>query len=191
MAQHGQIIKWDSQKGFGFIRPDDGTADVFAHIKAFDLPPYTGPAQGMRVKYAVKIDAHNRVAAAKVRIEGSSFLGRGTVRRMGQFLPLLTAAGVIAFLQISGKISLALCGAAAVINALTYALYAQDKSSARQRRWRTPEATLHLMSLLGGWPTAFLAQRQLRHKNRKSNFQIIYVASALLNIAGLYWYLQR
>lgn len=191
MAQHGQIIKWDSQRGFGFIRPDDGTADVFAHIKTFDLPSDTRPAQRMRVKYAVKIDAHNRAAAAKVRIEGSSFLGRETVRRMGQFLPLLAAAGVIAFLQISGKISLTLCGAAAVINALTYALYAQDKSSARQRRWRTPEATLHLMSLLGGWPAAFLAQRQLRHKNRKSGFQIIYVASALLNIAGLYWYLQR
>ena len=56
------------------------------------------------------------------------------------------------------------------ISAATFLVYAADKSAAERGRWRVSERTLHLWSLLGGWPGAFLAQRALRHKTRKHEF---------------------
>jgi uncharacterized membrane protein YsdA (DUF1294 family) len=53
----------------------------------------------------------------------------------------------------------------------TYCIYWRDKRSAQAGQWRTPEATLHLAELLGGWPGAFLAQRVLRHKSAKVPYQ--------------------
>jgi uncharacterized membrane protein YsdA (DUF1294 family) len=49
-----------------------------------------------------------------------------------------------------------------------------DKRKAASGEWRTPEATLHLFELLGGWPGAFLAQRSFRHKTAKLSYQIIF-----------------
>jgi uncharacterized membrane protein YsdA (DUF1294 family) len=66
-------------------------------------------------------------------------------------------------------------------SAVTFIFYARDKSAAREVRWRTPERTLHLWALLGGWPGALLAQRVLHHKSRKRSFQVIFWASAALN----------
>ena len=56
------------------------------------------------------------------------------------------------------------------ISAATYLVYAADKSAAERGRWRVSERTLHMWSLLGGWPGALLAQRALRHKTRKDEF---------------------
>jgi len=49
-----------------------------------------------------------------------------------------------------------------------------DKRKAASGEWRTPEATLHLFELLGGWPGAFLAQRIFRHKTAKAGYQIVF-----------------
>jgi uncharacterized membrane protein YsdA (DUF1294 family) len=57
---------------------------------------------------------------------------------------------------------------------ITYLIYALDKSRARARDWRIPEMTLHLLALAGGWPGAFIAQRQFRHKCSKLQFQIVF-----------------
>jgi uncharacterized membrane protein YsdA (DUF1294 family) len=61
-----------------------------------------------------------------------------------------------------------------VLGALTYWAYAVDKRRAREKRWRLAESRLHLLSLLGGWPGAFLAQRRLRHKCSKHSFQFVF-----------------
>jgi len=37
-----------------------------------------------------------------------------------------------------------------------------DKSAAQRNAWRTPEGTLHMLSLVGGWPGAMIAQQILR-----------------------------
>ncbi|OYQ41349.1 hypothetical protein CHU94_09730 [Rhodoferax sp. TH121] len=73
----------------------------------------------------------------------------------------------------------------ATLNLLTFALYARDKYAARTGQWRTPENTLHLLSLLGGWPAAWLAQRVLRHKTAKRSFQMVFWLSVVGNIALL------
>lgn len=74
-----------------------------------------------------------------------------------------------------------------IISIVTYIIYSIDKSAAEQNSWRIQENTLHILSLVGGWPGALIAQRTLRHKTRKTSFQIVYWATVGFNLAGLFW----
>jgi CspA family cold shock protein len=50
-------VKWfNGQKGFGFIQPNDGGADVFVHISAVERAGLTGLAEGQKVNFEVKTD---------------------------------------------------------------------------------------------------------------------------------------
>jgi uncharacterized membrane protein YsdA (DUF1294 family) len=79
-------------------------------------------------------------------------------------------------------------GAASLVCFIAYAL---DKSAAINGRWRTPERTLLLLGLAGGWPGAMLAQRWLRHKSRKTPFRVAFWCTVLLNLGAAaalrYW----
>ena len=48
-----------------------------------------------------------------------------------------------------------------------------------------PEASLHVLALMGGWPGALLAQRVVRHKTRKQPFRTVFWATVALNCAIL------
>jgi uncharacterized membrane protein YsdA (DUF1294 family) len=74
---------------------------------------------------------------------------------------------------------------AAAVNAATFWAYAADKNAAMQGRWRTPESHLHLLSLAGGWPAAWLAQQAMRHKSSKRQFRAVYWLTVLLHCAAL------
>ena len=74
-----------------------------------------------------------------------------------------------------------------IISVVTYIVYSIDKSAAERHHWRIKENTLHLLSLVGGWPGALIAQRTLRHKTQKTSFQIVYWATVGFNLAGLFW----
>jgi uncharacterized membrane protein YsdA (DUF1294 family) len=66
-------------------------------------------------------------------------------------------------------------------------MYYRDKNAAERGDRRTPENTLHLLALLGGWPSAFLAQRIFRHKSSKTRFQIIFWLTVCANISITVW----
>ncbi|GGK62719.1 cold-shock protein [Sphaerisporangium melleum] len=45
-------VKWfNAEKGFGFIAPDDGSADVFVHYSAIDAAGYRSLEENQRVDY--------------------------------------------------------------------------------------------------------------------------------------------
>ena len=47
-------VKWFStEKGFGFITPEDGGADVFAHYSAIESNGYKSLDEGQKVEYEV------------------------------------------------------------------------------------------------------------------------------------------
>jgi cold shock protein len=50
-------VKWfNAQKGYGFIRPDDGGKDVFVHISAVERAGMGALAEGQKLKYDVAMD---------------------------------------------------------------------------------------------------------------------------------------
>jgi uncharacterized membrane protein YsdA (DUF1294 family) len=70
-----------------------------------------------------------------------------------------------------------------LISLVTYIAYWHDKRRAQTGGSRIPEATLHFLELAGGWPVAYLAQQQLRHKTIKRSYQMVF-----WSIVGLYQY---
>ena len=65
----GRTIFFDSARGFGFIAPDDGTADVFVHISAVENTDDI--QQGRRVSFDVAPDRRTgRLQAANVHVLG-------------------------------------------------------------------------------------------------------------------------
>lgn len=75
------------------------------------------------------------------------------------------------------------------ISLLTLLVYGIDKSRAMNKGWRIPESTLHILSLLGGWPGAIIGQQVFRHKRRKGGFMVAFWLTVILNCAALAAYL--
>ena len=51
-------MKWfNAQKGFGFIQPDGGAADVFVHISAVERAGMSGLNEGQKVSFELERDA--------------------------------------------------------------------------------------------------------------------------------------
>jgi cold shock protein len=47
-------VKWfNDAKGFGFIKPDDGTDDVFAHFSAIEMDGFRSLKEGQKVAFEV------------------------------------------------------------------------------------------------------------------------------------------
>lgn len=79
------------------------------------------------------------------------------------------------------NISIEILGIYIILSTLTFIIYALDKKAAQKGKWRTKESTLHLLSLLGGWPGALIAQRKLRHKSAKQPFKTILWITIICN----------
>jgi cold shock protein len=63
------IVKWFSAtKGYGFIKPDDGEADVFVHIRSVEKAGYTSLAEGARISFERKTGSSGKVSADNLRI---------------------------------------------------------------------------------------------------------------------------
>lgn len=65
----GTVVSWKDDKGFGFIRPDDGGEQVFFHISSVKKTTRK-PQLGDPVIFEVGHDAQGRPRAAHVLLEG-------------------------------------------------------------------------------------------------------------------------
>jgi CspA family cold shock protein len=58
-------VKWfNSQKGFGFIQPDDGGKDVFVHISAVERAGMSNLNEGQKVSYELTEDRRSGKTSA-------------------------------------------------------------------------------------------------------------------------------
>ena len=59
-------VKWfNSQKGFGFIQPDDGGKDVFVHISAVERAGLGTLNEGQKVSFDVVTDRKRGKSSAE------------------------------------------------------------------------------------------------------------------------------
>jgi len=90
----------------------------------------------------------------------------------------------------TSKLPTAVIGLYAFMSLMAIAMYARDKSAARDRTRRTPENTLHLVAVFGGWPGALVAQDLFRHKSSKASFQVVFWLTVVVNCGALTWILK-
>ncbi len=187
MRYQGRITTWKDDKGFGFITPNGGGAQVFLHISSF-VNRQRRPADNEIVTYELRIDGKGRAQAEAVAFVGEQAISSRS--SVNSSIPTLFACGFLVFVVASvffGKVPTAVLALYLVASIVTFILYAFDKSAAQRNRWRTPESNLHLFALIGGWPGALTAQRLLRHKSKKASFQIVFWATVFLNCCVLGW----
>jgi len=59
-------VKWfNSQKGFGFIQPDDNSTDVFVHISAVERAGLNGLDENQKVSYEIVADKRSGKSSAE------------------------------------------------------------------------------------------------------------------------------
>ncbi len=203
MQRQGSIVRFDPERGFGFLRCPQSPADVFFHVKDFDRRGGT-PSLGMAVDFeeihvggkgpramAVRpagMAGHGAPARRPTRgpasgrtvTPGPPGAARGPTASLPLFLlALLLELSLLGWCMAQQRLPLITPALALVLNAATFWLYWHDKHSALQRSWRVREDSLHLLALAGGWPAAWWAQQLLRHKSRKPAFRLAYAATVI------------
>ena len=187
MRHQGRITKWKDDQGFGFITPKGGGDQVFVHINAFSNRQRR-PNGSEIVTYERTSDAKGRIRAERVAFMDDGPTGPARGRRKTFIIPALFLI-FLAATVLMGRLPFPILGLYVVASAVTFFVYARDKSAAQSNLRRTSEGTLHALSLIGGWPGAFIAQELLRHKSQKQSFRIVFWITVALNYLGLVWLL--
>jgi uncharacterized membrane protein YsdA (DUF1294 family)/cold shock CspA family protein len=186
------VIKYDADRGFGFIRPDGAPAgsnrDIFVHVSEVEGRKNLHP--GQRVSYRV-MQTEKGPAAVAVHpgsVLGTPYLLFGLI---GLGLAAIVLVGLILVLgqQQPTAIWIALWIIALSITA--FFIYGFDKSQAQRSALRVPEVILHLLSLCGGSPGAFVAMRVFHHKTSKRGFQAVFWLIVAVQVAVLAYLLLR
>ncbi|NEO34035.1 MAG: cold shock domain-containing protein [Symploca sp. SIO3C6] len=95
----GQLVAWKDDRGFGFIKPDDGGKEVFLHIstlKGADRRPKVGDT----ILYELVSGADGKVRASKASIQGFALrsLPRKQKTKTHSLLERVIAIGFIVLL---------------------------------------------------------------------------------------------
>lgn len=186
--RRGILADWNDDRGFGFITPSAGGSRVFVHVSAF--PRGRRPVTGSEVTYAERRDGRNRTRASEVRYVNARAVGPGIMNGV----PVALAATAIFFaflggLFVLGELPATLLGAYGLFSGGAFLMYGADKAAANQGKWRTSEASLHTIALVGGWPGALVARRVFRHKTIKQPFRTIFWFTVVANCLALAWFL--
>ncbi|HEY7669661.1 MAG TPA: cold-shock protein [Hyphomicrobium sp.] len=60
MRQSGTVKFFNAQKGYGFIKPDDGGKDVFVHVTAVEQAGISNLDEGMRISFETEPDKRGK-----------------------------------------------------------------------------------------------------------------------------------
>jgi CspA family cold shock protein len=63
----GTVKFFNADKGYGFIQPEDGSADAFVHISAVEAAGMRTLDRDQRVQYELEEDRRGRVSAVNLQ----------------------------------------------------------------------------------------------------------------------------
>lgn len=206
MQRTGTILRFDAERGFGFLRCPQSAADVFFHVRDMDCRAGP-PAVGMQVDFEEIHVGGKGPRAMAVRPSGQPAARQGAARPAARpdttrlarseglraatsrqpdgptaslalfWLALALEAALLGWCIAHGRLPLVALLVGLLLNLVTFWLYWHDKNAAQRQTWRVREDILHLAALAGGWPAAWWAQQLLRHKSRKPSFRSTYAAT--------------
>ena len=62
-------VKWfNMTKGYGFIEPEDGSADAFVHITTVQQAGLAGLNEGQKVEFELQPGRNGKMAAANLQV---------------------------------------------------------------------------------------------------------------------------
>ena len=195
MERLGKVSEWNDDRGFGFIVPVDGEpARVFFHVRDYRLDGRR-PEVGELVKFTAQRQPDGKWRAQAVRrtvpVSRQSKPAARAIAAPRPASPLTGATTVVLYALLIGwairgdRLPFEAVFVVLGLSAITFVAYALDKHAAQTGRWRTPESTLHLLELAGGWPGAWVAQQLLRHKSRKPAYRVAFWAMVVLHCTAL------
>ncbi|NDK39151.1 DUF1294 domain-containing protein [Pseudoxanthomonas gei] len=203
----GKVQDWNDERGYGFIAPldpPDHGGRTFFHIRDYQQQGRR-PETGELVKYLATRQDDGRWKATRVmRAAQPLRKNTGTVRKpvkpgspystgsdLARATVIAAYAGLLGWAIRQQWLPLEFAFVPVLASIVTFMAYAADKHAAQTGRWRIPEANLHLLELLCGWPGALFSQRVLRHKSRKPGYLVAFRMMVVLNLAAtvawIYW----
>jgi uncharacterized membrane protein YsdA (DUF1294 family)/cold shock CspA family protein len=195
----GQLTKWKDDRGFGFIQPNGSNQEIFIHITAFQNLNRR-PEVGDVICYQLALEKDGKVRACNASLQESTsklisnsssstkpikYTSKPGIKYSSSvsrtiLLSVIPVLGAIHFAITTGNpIPLIVYP---VMSVITFALYADDKSRAKQKRWRVSESKLHLCEFMGGWLGGFVAQWKLHHKSSKVSYQFVFWLIVIIHI---------
>ena len=199
MKKKGTIQRWNTLSGMGSIRSPRISYDIFFHIK--DYRGSALPREGETVWFDEITARDTRPRAIEVStVSGNAHVHSHRPRRYigrksgtGSFVLLLCLWIILAAWGIwDDRLPSWTVAAVIGLNVLTIMAYARDPQGARPGHWRMPETLLHLLSLLGGWPSAGMAQTILQYRSRNPSFATRYWSTVAVHFAvllgWLFWF---
>ncbi|MDZ4762085.1 MAG: cold shock and DUF1294 domain-containing protein [Alphaproteobacteria bacterium] len=173
----GELVDWNDERGFGFIRPTDGSSDIYVHIKAMRRGDQR-PNVGDRLSFVLAAGKDGRRAAADAAIIGAAATSRKSSAATVELVPTrLVAATSLLILLVAnlllGRLPVWIVFLYLIAGLAAFVFYQADKRAAGDKTSRTPERRLHLLDLAFGIVGGLLAQHFFRHKTHKTEFSVI------------------
>ena len=150
MRKHGKLVRWDDEKGFGFIAPKNGGTEIFAHVSEFQTK-HPRPTGHEAVTYLTGRDSEGRKCAVKILYEGESqrILKRQRPGTIGIGIAI-AFFGLLVFMTEFGRLNFLVPVIYVCMSLLSFINYTLDKSAAQEGRWRVQESKLHNIDLFCG-----------------------------------------
>lgn len=213
MRKQGTVVRWDSERGFGFIRSPDTVVEIFFHRR--DYSESRAPTEGLSVTFeeihvggkgpralsvrptpnaiespAPAVDLDDPVAllprSRPVQRSTPQHVKKREERLYWTALGLMGSWLLLWLVGIGlGRFPWVILTGVIMINLATFYVYWRDKEAAIQGGWRASENQLHGLALLGGWPGAWFAHQILRHKSSKQAFRALYWVTVAVNFLSL------
>jgi uncharacterized membrane protein YsdA (DUF1294 family)/cold shock CspA family protein len=183
----GRLVNWSDERGFGFLAPDGGGADVFVHVSAF-LKEDRHIEVGHEYEFEVQVGKDGRPKAKRVRTIVAARPRPSIWSQVIQRGPRLLVIPAFLFIVVAvnsvkpvSPLWIVIYGVASVA---CFAGYAFDKRAANLKQWRVSETILLMIGLVGGWPGGIAAQEIYRHKTQKVAFRTLFWMSVAINMAA-------